>query len=76
MTQKELETLIDERARKQADEAVASVKAELGNVTNGVDEKKLDEAVAKAVQKVQDENKKDLRSNADILLTRTTRAMT
>ena len=68
MTQKELETLIDERARKQADEAVASVKAELGNVTNGVDEKKLDEAVAKAVQKVQDENKKDLRSNADILL--------
>ena len=56
MTQKELEQLIDERSRKQIEEAVASVKAEIGAVNNGVDEKKLDEAVAKAIQKVQEEN--------------------
>ena len=48
MTQKELEQLIDERSKKQIEEAVASVKAEIGAVNNGVDEKKLDEAVAKA----------------------------
>lgn len=68
MTQKELEQLIDERSKKQIAEAVASVKAEIGAVNNGVDEKKLDEAVAKAIQKVQEENKKSLKDNSDMLL--------
>ena len=68
MTQKELETLIDERSRKQADEAIASIKAELGEVKNGVDEKRLNEAVENAIKKVNAENAKSLNDNASMLL--------
>ena len=68
MTQNDLEKLIDERAKKQADEAVASIKAEIGDVKNSVDEKKLDEAVTKAIKRIQEENEKQKNSNADMLL--------
>ena len=52
MTQAELEKLIDERSKKQADEAIASIKAEIGEVKNGVDEKRLNDAVENAIKKV------------------------
>lgn len=64
----ELNALIDERAKKQIEEVKTSIKAEMGTVTNTVDEKKFDEAVTKAVKKIQEENAKDLNSNANMLL--------
>ena len=49
MTTKELETLIDERSKKQIEEAKASILSEMGGVANVSDEKKFNEAVEKAV---------------------------
>ena len=68
MTTKELETLIDERSKKQIEEAKASIKEEMGGITNVADEKKFDEAVTKAVNKVLEENKKALDENSNLLL--------
>ena len=68
MTTKELEALIDERSKKQIDEAKESIKKEMGGVNNITDEKKFDEAVEKAVSKVLEENKKSLDENANLLL--------
>lgn len=68
MTTKELEALIDERTKKQIDEAKESIKKEMGGVNNITDEKKFDEAVEKAVSKVLEENKKSLDENANLLL--------
>lgn len=68
MTTKELEALIDERSKKQIDEAKESIKKEMGGVNNITDEKKFDEAVEKAVSKVLADNKKSLDENANLLL--------
>ena len=68
MTTKELEALIDERTKKQIDEAKQSIKTEMGGVNNITDEKKFDEAVEKAVSKVLADNKKSLDENANLLL--------
>lgn len=68
MTTKELEILIDERSKKQIEEAKASIKEEMGGITNVADEKKFDEAVTKAVNKVLEENKKALDENSNLLL--------
>ena len=68
MTTKELEALIDERTKKQIDEAKESIKSEMGGVNNITDEKKFDEAVEKAVSKVLEDNKKSLEDNANMLL--------
>lgn len=68
MTTKELETLIDERSKKQIEEAKASIKSEMGGVSNIVDENKFNEAVEKAVSKVLEDNKKSLEENANMLL--------
>ena len=68
MTTKELETLIDERSKKQIEEAKVSIKEEMGGITNVADEKKFDEAVTKAVNKVLEENKKALDENSNLLL--------
>ena len=68
MTTKELETLIDERSKKQIEEAKASILSEMGGVANVSDEKKFDEAVEKAVGKVLEDNKKSLNENAEMLL--------
>ena len=64
----ELETLIDQRTKKSIDEATASIKAEMGNITNVADEKKFNEAVEKAVGKALEENKKALEENGNMLL--------
>jgi len=66
MTTKELEQVIDERSKKQIDEAKASIIKELGDVS--IPEAKLNEAVEKAVKTIQKENEKDLNSNANLLL--------
>ena len=66
MTTKELEALIDERSKKQIDEAKESIKKEMGGVNNITDEKKFDEAVEKAVSKVLADNKKSLDENANL----------
>ena len=68
MTTKELETLIDERSKKQIEEAKASILSEMGGVANVSDEKKFNEAVEKAVGKVLEDNKKSLEDNANMLL--------
>ena len=68
MTTKELETLIDERSKKQIEEAKASILSEMGGVANVSDEKKFNEAVEKAVGKVLEDNKKSLNENAEMLL--------
>ena len=68
MTTKELEALIDERTKKQIEEAKTSIKSEMGGVNNITDEKKFDEAVEKAVSKVLADNKKSLDENANLLL--------
>lgn len=68
MTTKELEALIDERSKKQIEEAKTSIKSEMGGVNNITDEKKFDEAVEKAVSKVLADNKKSLDENANLLL--------
>ena len=68
MTTKELETLIDERSKKQIEEAKASIKSEMGGVANIADENKFNEAVEKAVSKVLEDNKKSLEENANMLL--------
>ena len=68
MTTKELETLIDERSKKQIEEAKASILSEMGGVANVSDEKKFNEAVEKAVSKVLEDNKKSLEDNANMLL--------
>ena len=68
MTTKELEALIDERTKKQIEEAKDSIKLEMGGVNNITDEKKFDEAVEKAVSKVLADNKKSLDENANLLL--------
>lgn len=68
MTTKELETLIDERSKKQIEEAKASIKSEMGGVSNIADENKFNEAVEKAVSKVLEDNKKSLEENANMLL--------
>jgi HK97 family phage major capsid protein len=68
MTTKELENLIDERTKKQIEDAKASIKSEMGGVNNITDEKKFDEAVEKAVSKVLADNKKSLDENANLLL--------
>jgi hypothetical protein len=68
MTTKELETLIDERTKKQIEDAKASIKSEMGGVANITDENKFNEAVEKAVGKVLEENKKSLEDNANMLL--------
>lgn len=64
----ELNALIDERAKKQIEEAKASIKAELGGINSEADEKKFSEAVEKAVSKILDDNKKALNENANMLL--------
>ncbi len=68
MTTKELETLIDERSKKQIEEAKASIVAEMGGVNNITDENKFNVAVEKAVSKVLEENKKSLEDNANMLM--------
>lgn len=68
MTQESLERLIDERASKKIDEAVKTIKTELGSVSNGVDEKKLNEAIEKTVKQIVTESEKEKNSNADMLL--------
>ena len=68
MTGMELNALIDERAKKQIEEAKASIKAELGGINSEADEKKFSEAVEKAVSKILDDNKKALNENANMLL--------
>ena len=68
MTTKELEALIDERTKKQIEDAKTSIKEEMGGVNNITDEKKFDEAVEKAVSKVLADNKKSLDENANLLL--------
>ena len=67
MTTKELEALIDERSQKQISEAKESIMKELGGVANTADEKKFNEAVEKAVEKVMTENKKSLDENIKVL---------
>lgn len=68
MTTSELQALVDERVKKQVEEAKTSIKTELGGVSGIADEKKFDEAVSKAVKKIQDENSKALSANAELLL--------
>ena len=68
MTTKVLEALIDERTKKQIEEAKTSIRSEMGGVNNITDEKKFDEAVEKAVSKVLADNKKSLDENANLLL--------
>jgi HK97 family phage major capsid protein len=68
MTTKDLEALIDERSKKQIEEAKASIKSEMGDITNVADEKKFNEAVEKAVGKVLEDNKKALEENSNMLL--------
>lgn len=67
MTTKELEQIIDERAAKQIEEAKASIKSEIGNITNIADEKKFNEAVEKAVKEIQKQNAIEKNSNANML---------
>lgn len=64
----ELNVLIDERAKKQIEEAKTSIKSEMGDITNIADEKKFNEAVEKAVGKILADNKKALDENANMLL--------
>lgn len=68
MTTKELEALIDERSKKQIEEAKTSIKSEMGSINSQIDENKLNEAIEKAIKKIQEQNAKDLNSNANMLL--------
>lgn len=68
MTTKELEALIDERSAKQIAEAKETIKKEIGEIANGVDEKKFNEAVEKAVKEIQKQNKADKNANTNMLL--------
>lgn len=64
----ELEQLIDERSKKQIEEAKTSIKSELGGIATGIDEKKFNEAVEKAVKEITEQNKKDLAANSNMLV--------
>jgi len=55
MTQPELEKLIDTKAKSQIDEAKESIKKELSGTISAENENKINEAVEKAVKKIQDD---------------------